>query len=248
VNSSDNSIITYISEDRKASFDVKQDQDTVWLTQAQMAKLFDKSQSTINEHIKNIFSEGELIEVNVSRKFGNSEKSKTMTKPTNYYNLDVIISVGYRVKSKRGTQFRQWATKILSNKLLKRKEQNKPSIYIHAPITIQTLSVDNNSLSVSYDVKAFSEQKAKLLELLSSVYQEIHDNPILKNSIQQYQSDIKKSVPGKFTSNRIVHFIKDLGDPNSMTHQILNGAGVGKNVIKKCFELGRSLLDVLTSF
>ena len=72
-----------------------------------MASLFEKSRSTINEHILNIFEEGELEKETSVRKIGNSDFS---TKPTNYYNLDVIISVGYRVKSLRGTQFRQWAT------------------------------------------------------------------------------------------------------------------------------------------
>ncbi len=90
--------------------------DTVWLTQAQMAVLFDKSISTINEHINNIYKENELKETDTMRKFGISEFS---TKPTNLYNLDVIISVGYRVKSQRGTQFRIWANKILKEYMLK---------------------------------------------------------------------------------------------------------------------------------
>jgi hypothetical protein len=72
-----------------------------------MSLLFEKARSTINEHIKKIYAEKELIEQDTKRKFGNSEFSD---KPTNLYNLDVIISVGYRLKSKRGTQFRQWAT------------------------------------------------------------------------------------------------------------------------------------------
>jgi hypothetical protein len=81
-----------------------------------MAQLFGKAKSTINEHIKNIFKEGELVEEQVMRKFGNSEFS---TKPTHYYNLDVIISVGYRVKSLRGTQFRIWATQRLREYIIK---------------------------------------------------------------------------------------------------------------------------------
>ena len=85
--------------------------ETVWLTQEQMAQLFEKSKSTINEHIKNIFAEGELEESTAIKKFGNSEFQQ---KAPFYYNLDVIISVGYRVKSLRGTQFRQWATKRLN--------------------------------------------------------------------------------------------------------------------------------------
>jgi hypothetical protein len=75
-----------------------------------MTELFGKSVSTINEHIKNIYAENELEEAGSQRKFGISEFS---TKPTNFYNLDMIISVGYRVNSKRATQFRQWATRIL---------------------------------------------------------------------------------------------------------------------------------------
>ena len=92
--------------------------ETVWLTQDQMASMYEKAKSTINEHIKHIFEEGELEESVVMRKFGNSEFS-SVTKPTNFYNLDVIISVGYRVKSLRGTQFRQWATKRLNEYIRK---------------------------------------------------------------------------------------------------------------------------------
>ena len=81
-----------------------------------MSKLFGKAKSTINEHIKNIYKEGELLEHESMTKFGNSEFSD---KPTNYYNLDMIISVGYRVKSQNGIIFRRWATKILKNYMLK---------------------------------------------------------------------------------------------------------------------------------
>ncbi len=93
--------------------------ETVWLTIEQMATLFEKSRSTINEHILHIFQEGELEEKDAVRKIGNSDFSSNVTKPTNYYNLDVIISVGYRVKSLRGTQFRQWATKRLNEYIRK---------------------------------------------------------------------------------------------------------------------------------
>ena len=104
-------IVIFKTSDDKISVDVRFEEETVWLTIDDMASLFEKSRSTINEHILNIFEEGELEKENVVRKIGNSDFS---TKPTNYYNLDVIISVGYRVKSLRGTQFRQWATKRLN--------------------------------------------------------------------------------------------------------------------------------------
>jgi hypothetical protein len=109
-------ILLYHGADGNIIIDVRLEGETVWLTQEQMAELFQKSKSTINEHIKNIFEEGELQEGTVMRKFGNSEYS---TKPTNFYNLDVIISVGYRVKSQQGTQFRIWATERLREYIVK---------------------------------------------------------------------------------------------------------------------------------
>ena len=109
-----NEIILFENQNVKLEVNLKD--ETVWLTQEQMAELFGKAKSTINEHIKNIYKEGEL-DINITlTKFGNSEFS---AKPTNYYNLDVIISVGYRVKSQEGTKFRQWANKILKDYMLK---------------------------------------------------------------------------------------------------------------------------------
>lgn len=109
-----NEIILF--ENQEVKLEVSLKEETVWLTQAQMSELFGKAKSTINEHIKNIYKERELIEEETMTKFGNSEFSD---KPTNYYNLDVIISVGYRVKSKNGIIFRQWANKILKDYMLK---------------------------------------------------------------------------------------------------------------------------------
>lgn len=109
-------ILFYQTDDGQTKIQVKIEDETVWLTQDQMAELFEKSKSTINEHINNIYEEKELAEGLTMRKFGNSEFS---TKPTNFYNLDVIISVGYRVKSLRGTQFRIWATQRLKEYIVK---------------------------------------------------------------------------------------------------------------------------------
>jgi hypothetical protein len=109
-------MVLFTTLDNKVSVDVHFDEDTVWLTIDDMSNLYEKSRSTINEHILNVYEEGELEEISTKRKIGNSDFS---TKPTNYYNLDVIISVGYRVKSLRGTQFRQWATKRLNEYMRK---------------------------------------------------------------------------------------------------------------------------------
>jgi len=109
-----NEIILFKNQNIKLEVNMKD--ETVWLTQSQMAELFEKTKSTINEHIKNIYKEEELSIKNTMTKFGNSEFSN---KPTNYYNLDVIISVGYRVKSKNGIIFRKWANKVLKDYLIK---------------------------------------------------------------------------------------------------------------------------------
>lgn len=99
---------------------VEFDGDTVWLSQAQMAELFQRDQGTISRHVKNIFQEGELNESKTTLKQANMQKMHIgLDKPTIYYNLDVTISVGYRVNSKRGTQFRIWATARLKDYLLK---------------------------------------------------------------------------------------------------------------------------------
>jgi hypothetical protein len=109
-------ITLYTTEDGLTKINVQLENETVWLTIDQMAELFNKGRSTINEHVLNIYSENELTESYTMRKIGNSDFS---TKPTNFYNLDVIISVGYRVKSVQGTRFRQWATQRLKEYIVK---------------------------------------------------------------------------------------------------------------------------------
>lgn len=114
----ENQIIIYQSDDGKAKLDVHIKGETAWLTQDQMAELFDKGRSTITEHIQNVFKEGELDEQSVCRDFRRTGADRKEYK-VKYYNLDVIISVGYRVKSLRGTQFRMWATQRLKEYIIK---------------------------------------------------------------------------------------------------------------------------------
>lgn len=101
----------------KKGFEVQLKEETIWLSQAQMCELFDKNKRTISEHIRNAFKEKELSEQSVVRKF-RTTASDGKSYNISYYNLDVIISVGYRVKSQKGTQFRIWATKILKEHLI----------------------------------------------------------------------------------------------------------------------------------
>ncbi len=112
----DNKIIIYQTEDGQTQIDVRLENDTVWLTQAQMADLFQKDQSVIARHISNVFKEGELDDKSNMHFLHNTIYKY---RPTRIYSLDVIISVGYRVKSKRGTAFRIWARNVLKDYLIK---------------------------------------------------------------------------------------------------------------------------------
>lgn len=119
-----NSIEIYRSQDGSVQLNVKLENETVWLTQSQMAELFGKDRTTINRHISNIFKEGELDEFLVCAKNAHTKNygrrsGFTQIKEITLYNLDVIISVGYRVKSVQGTRFRQWATSVLKQYLIK---------------------------------------------------------------------------------------------------------------------------------
>jgi len=117
-------IIIYQNSEGTVKIDVRLEEETVWLTQAQMATLFGKGRTTITEHIQNVFNEGELNEIVVCRDFRQTTQhgaihGKTQETTVKHYNLDVIISVGYRVKSPQGTQFRIWATQRLKEYIIK---------------------------------------------------------------------------------------------------------------------------------
>lgn len=114
-------IVMYTTEDGLTKIDVTFDEDTVWLSLEQMAELFQRDKSTISRHIKNIFSEGELKQQATVAKFATvqMEGERRVSRDIEYYNLDVIISVGYRVKSLQGTQFRIWASSILKEYMKK---------------------------------------------------------------------------------------------------------------------------------
>lgn len=116
MNGKKNELIEFVDGDLRLNVTVTPEKDTVWLTQEQMGDLFDTARSSITYHINNIFNEGE-IDKNTSVEI--FDKTNKASRPPKYYNLDVIVSVGYRVKSKRGIQFRKWATQILKDYMLK---------------------------------------------------------------------------------------------------------------------------------
>jgi hypothetical protein len=177
-------ILIYQNQEGKINIDVRLSEDTVWLTQDQMAMLFGKAKSTINEHILNIYTENELVEEMSVRKIGISDFS---TKPTNHYNLDVIISVGYRVKSQQGTQFRIWATQRLKEYIVK------------------GFALNDDRFKSGNSMNYFSELQNRIREIRLSekfFYQKIKD--IYTTSIDYNSKDEKTITFFKIVQNKLL--------------------------------------------
>jgi hypothetical protein len=157
-----NNIVLFETEDREVTLSVPIEQETVWLTQAQMTELFGRDTSVVSRHIKNIFKEGEVdSESNLHfLQIANSDK------PVAYYSLDVIISVGYRVKSKRGIEFRKWANSVLKQYILQGYAVNNNRI-THLGEVIQIMKRTENSLD-SKQVLTVIEKYSEALNLLDS--------------------------------------------------------------------------------
>lgn len=180
----DNELLIYQSTDGSIKIDVRMGDESVWLTQTQMAALFNKSASTINEHISNIFAEEELSDESTMRKFGISEFS---TKPTNFYSLDVIISVGYRVKSHQGTQFRIWATQVLREYLIK------------------GFALNDERMKTGKSINYFDELQERIREIRLServFYQKVKD--IYKTSIDYDPKNEKTAEFFKIVQNKLL--------------------------------------------
>lgn len=154
MNNKNYDLIKFEDADFSLDVNVSPNEDTVWLTQAQMAELYNKSKSTINEHINNILKSSELNIKNCLRKFGKTDFS---TKPTYYYNLDMILAVGYRVNSDRGIMFRRWATSILKQYLLKGYSINEKRCLAHNDNLIGL----NNSINNLNNRVTYLENKFK---------------------------------------------------------------------------------------
>ena len=153
-------VILYTDEQGQVSLEVSLENETVWLSQKQMAELFDKTAPTINEHIKNVYAEGELEENSTIRNFRivQTEGKREVERDVIFYNLDVIISVGYRVKSKRGTQFRIWASKILKEYIIKGYALNHQRINAQS---LHELTATMELVRKSIESKELSNNEAK---------------------------------------------------------------------------------------
>ncbi len=184
-------ILIYQTPQKEIQLDVRLKEETVWLTQKQMALLFDKGIPAINEHIKNVFKEGELEENSVIRKFRITAADGKMYE-TQFYNLDVIISVGYRVKSKRGTQFRIWATKTLKNHLIKGYTIYEKQL-LETQEKFKELQAVISFLQEKSKKELLSGQSQEILNLLSSYAKTL-------TILEEYDSGKLKDTKGQKTT------------------------------------------------
>lgn len=179
-------LLIYQTPDGNIKIDVRLESETVWLTQAHMAELFNKDKRTISEHIRNIFNEGELAENSVVRNFRTTAPDGK-NYDTNYYNLDVIISVGYRVKSQQGTQFRIWATQRLKEYIIK------------------GFVLNDERFKTGNSMNYFNELQERIREIRLSerfFYQKIKD--IYATSIDYNQKDEKTIEFFKIVQNKLL--------------------------------------------
>lgn len=185
-------IILYINAEGNIKIDVRLEDESVWLTQEQMSALFGKARNTVTEHIQNIFKEGELIEEVVCREFRHTTQhgaipEKTQEKLVKYYNLDVIISVGYRVKSIQGTQFRIWATQRLKEYIIK------------------GFALNDERFKTGTSMNYFNELQERIREIRLSerfFYQKIKD--IYSTSIDYNPKDEKTIAFFKVVQNKLL--------------------------------------------
>jgi prophage maintenance system killer protein/prophage antirepressor-like protein len=169
-------IILYQTEDGLTQIDVKLENETVWLTQAQMAQLFEKNQSTIARHIANAFNEGE-VDKESNMRFLHNTLSKY--KPTAIYNLDVIISVGYRVHSNRGVHFRRWATSVLKDYLIK-------GYAVKNELTQQKYDELKQLISVIGRTMNYAELKESDAVQIKSIFDVVHDYTYALDTLDSY--------------------------------------------------------------
>ena len=179
-----------IFENQNIKLEVNMKDENVWLTQEQIGILFGKAKSTINEHIKNIYKEEELCKSDTMRKFGNSGFSD---KPLNYYNLDMIISVGYRVKSKNGITFRRWANKILKEYMIKGYAVNNKRLeYLEK--TVKLIDIANRSRD-----KLNNNEASEILKVIGEYSKAL-------DMLDEYDYKVINGIKGKTTSEEVVTY------------------------------------------
>jgi DNA-binding protein Fis len=269
-NPSQKDIIIYNSDDGKISFNVNVFDETVWLNQEQIGQLFGVGRSAITKHLKNIYLNNELTEESTCSKMEHMGKNGQKYKTT-YYNLDAIISIGYRVNSIRATQFRQWATQILKQYLMTGYTINESRIrqiefsidtlvkdqkllkddvngiknlllkLIEKPVVIHNHNHNHNNNNISI---ASNKLEEKIIELIDQLIENSKDDK-LTEKLKDFESKILTSPKDQNTKNKIINFFNDLGDDDSDISKKLKAIDKSKMIISKLIELGTKLKNLL---
>lgn len=261
-------IAVYESEDGKISFNVNVFEETVWLTQDNIAMLFGVQRPAITKHLKNIFKSGELKKNSVgsTMELTANDGKKYNTK---IYNLDAIIAVGYRVNSKRATEFRQWATKVLKQYLLNgyainerrileikasiddlvssqkilRKDVDRLIQLVERPIIIQHHLHQNNNHQITNQIGIGQDLENRLVQLLGQVIAKMKDDKRSKKKLERIKKDaLSKSSKSK---KNLLTFFKEIGDDKSEIHQAVKGAGITKKVVLEIIKIGDKLIKLI---
>lgn len=265
-------IIIYQSEDGEISFNVNVFEETVWLSQSNIAHLFGVQRPAITKHLKNIYDSGELLEESTSSILelvgGNGQIYSTR-----HYNLDIIIAVGYRVNSRKATEFRQWATEVLKQYLINGYAVNKKqileikssidelanshkilkkdvfeikkllSMMLARPVIIQNHSHHKHKITAKVEISEKLEDK--LVKLLDKIIADLSKNKRVRNRLEKVRNEVTTSVRNAKSRKNLISFFAEIGDENSMTYKAIKGAGIAKNIIKEIVKIGEKMKELL---
>lgn len=261
-NTQGNQVEIFRSIDGEIEFGVNVFEETVWLTQKQMSLLFGKDIRTINEHLINCFKEGELDNSSTIRNFRivQVEGNRNVTRSVEHYNLDAIISVGYRVKSSRGIQFRKWATKVLKqyllngysineNRIRKIEESISDLISSNKILKSDVARIENLLLAliekpIIINLNQSKDFEEKLIFLLDQILEKLGKGNV-KTKITTIKNDLAISKNDQKAKNRILKFLIELGDSDSDINKILKGAGISQKIIKELLKLFNKFKDFI---
>ena len=245
-----NEIVLFESKDGVMTLPVRIDTDTVWLTQEQMCQLFGRSQPVIARHINNAFNDGEVDREVAYAKFAYTTRhgamaGKTQTKDVGLYNLDVIISVGYRVKSQRGVEFRRWATSVLKEYLIKGYAVNQNRLRQHGQ-TVELMKRVSGSLDAE-QVLDVVKTYSMALDLLDGYDHQSIDKPKVRGrSVELTYEDCRKFIDGmKFAADSSLFGNEKDGSFKSALGAVYQSFG-GKDLYPSSQEKAANLLYLVT--
>lgn len=253
-------IVLYQSQDGEVELHVNVFDESVWITQKHMGELFRATVPNISMHLKNCYSEGEIAEESTIKKFliVQKEGGRQIERHISHYNLDAILSVGYRVKSSRATQFRQWATQVLKQYTLQGGAFNEERVLalmessnqkakeeMIATMERMFMRLADRPINISINNQIGSPKlEDKLIDLIDEVISSIKSDTV-KHQLEDIKQDIQASPTSSSAKQRVSNFFKEIGDTNSSTHKAIKGAGITKGIIAEIIKLGSKLKDLV---